>query len=78
MAAELARDGVRVNAVAPGMTETDMLHQNSEEAINTFTDRSLMHRNGNPREIAQVILFLASDMSSFITGQTVRIDGGML
>jgi 3-oxoacyl-[acyl-carrier protein] reductase len=78
MAAELARNGIRVNAVAPGMIETDMLGQNAAAEIQAFTSRSLMHRCGAPREIAQAILFLASDMSSFMTGQTLRLDGGLL
>lgn len=76
MAAELVRYNIRVNAVAPGMTDTDMLRQNTEEWINKSVSRSLMQRAGEPKEIAQVILFLASDMSSFITGQTIHVDGG--
>ena len=78
LAAELARYDIRVNAVAPGVTETDMLNKITKDGINEFINRNLMQRIGKPREIAQVILFLASDMSSFVTGQTIRVDGGLL
>lgn len=78
MAAELSRYNIRVNAVAPGLTETDMFKQNTEKGINAFKEKCLMHRFGKPEEIAQVILFLSSGMSSFVTGQTIRVDGGLL
>jgi len=77
LAIELGKDGIRVNAVAPGLTNTKMLDAMSQETEARTIDRTIMKRRAEPVEIANVVLFLASDMSSFITGQTLRVDGGM-
>lgn len=74
---ELGRKGVRVNAVAPGYTWTDMLATVPEKVIKMLEDKSPMQRLGQPEEIAKVYLFLASDESSYITGQVIGVDGGL-
>lgn len=77
MAAELAADGIRVNAVAPGVTETAA----SATYVDADPDRDqraiAMGRRGTPEEQAGAILFLLSDLSSYITGQTILVDGGL-
>ena len=75
---ELGAYNIRVNCIAPGLTDTDMMRNNTPEKIidNSLTNISL-NRIGNPREIANVALFLTSDLASYITGQTIRVDGGM-
>ena len=77
IANELAPYNIRVNAVAPGLTDTGMADQMEEKAWKEMVDRTDMKRLGRPMEIAKTLLFLASDESSFITGQVVRVDGGM-
>jgi 3-oxoacyl-[acyl-carrier protein] reductase len=77
-AKELAPSGIRVNAVLPGFIDTDMARSLSEEK---FADRIAsikMGRIGTPYEVANVITFLASDLASYVTGQIVGVDGGML
>jgi 3-oxoacyl-[acyl-carrier protein] reductase len=80
MAIELAHLGIRVNAVCPGYIQTPMsMEIDSPEFTKNFVDRYIpMNRPGNVDEIAKVFLFLASDDSSFITGQTIVADGGQL
>lgn len=80
MAVELAPLGIRVNAVAPGMIGTEMVARNVPEAFlnDVALDRKPMGRLGEPREVAETILFLLSEGASFITGTTVRVDGGLL
>jgi NAD(P)-dependent dehydrogenase (short-subunit alcohol dehydrogenase family) len=77
MAVELALDNIRVNAVAPGVTETPA----SRTYVDEDTDRDrraiAMGRRGRPEEVAGAILFLLSDLSSYITGQTLLVDGGL-
>lgn len=78
MAKELAVYNIRVNAIAPGLTETDMMRDSTPEDVLTNTlERTCLKRVGRPEEIANVALFLASDMSSYMTGQVLRVDGGM-
>jgi 3-oxoacyl-[acyl-carrier protein] reductase len=78
MASELAEYRIRVNAIAPGITETDMVSQSmSQEVINETIALTRMKRIGKPDDIAYAALFLASDLSSYITGQVIRVDGGM-
>ena len=75
---ELGEYGIRVNAIAPGLTETDMGNYKSPEEIQKVLDRCSMHRKADPIEIANCALFLASEDSSFITGQVIVADGGRL
>lgn len=76
---ELGQFGIRVNAVAPGMTNTDMAGVfKTEEQLNQIIKRTGLKRIGNPREIAEAVLFLASDKSSFITGDILSVDGGRI
>lgn len=75
---ELGIFNIRVNVIAPGLTNTDMMRDNTkEEFIKEFQNITSLKRIAEPEEIANVILFLASDMSSYLTGQTIRVDGGM-
>lgn len=78
MARELGTFNIRVNAVAPGLTDTDMMRGNhKEDAIANTVARVSLKRIAKPEEIANVVLFLASDLSSYMTGQVLRVDGGM-
>ena len=77
LARELAPYHIRVNAVAPGMIDTDMGAQIGEELKAQTLQKVMMGRMGRPEEIAEVIAFLASDRASYITGQVIRADGGM-
>ncbi len=78
LALELGKFGIRVNAVAPGLTETDMGNSMSEEDEAIALEMNVMHRKGQPDEIADVVLFLGSEMSRFMTGQVLRVDGGLI
>ncbi len=77
LAREVAANNIRVNAVAPGFIETDMLINLKEEYKNQIKKQIPLNRFGKPEEIAKVVKFLASDDASFITGQTIIVDGGM-
>ena len=78
LARELAPYNIRVNAVAPGLTQTEMMKSStSEDALQETLNRICMRRVGQPEEIANSVLFLASDLSSYITSQVLRVDGGM-
>ena len=78
LAKELAPSGIRVNAIAPGVIETKMNAFLSEEERKAIEDEIPMGRYGSPEEIASAIHFLASDKSSYITGQVLTADGGFL
>ena len=77
LARELASWNIRVNAVAPGITATDMGKQIEEDLQKEILSKVMMKRMGKPEEIANVIAFLASNLASYITGQVIRVDGGM-
>lgn len=76
MALELGQYGVRVNAVSPGFIETDMWNNRNEGVRDKILKETPLGRQGKPEEVAETILFLASDMSSYITGQNIIVDGG--
>ncbi|HJM93723.1 MAG: SDR family NAD(P)-dependent oxidoreductase [Alphaproteobacteria bacterium] len=76
MAAELAEDGIRVNAVGPGSVETDMARANSPKQRQAMISRTPMGRLGQPREVSSAVLYLLSDAASYVTGQTLYVDGG--
>ncbi len=77
LARELAPFHIRVNAVAPGMVNTDMAASMTEEQTAEVVERIIMKRPAETEEIADSVLFLASEQSRYITGQIVRVDGGM-
>ena len=77
MAKELAKAGIRVNALAPGFVNTDMNKQISADYMETMLQQIALGRIAKPEEVARIAVFLASDESSYITGQIIRIDGGM-
>jgi len=75
---EVGRYNIRVNTVSPGLTNTKMLKQSSkEEIINQKIKEISLKRIAEPQEIAQTILFLASEQSSYITGEVIKVDGGL-
>jgi NAD(P)-dependent dehydrogenase (short-subunit alcohol dehydrogenase family) len=77
MAAELANDGIRANALAPGSVATQMLLSTPEEFQQGAVDSQLIKRLADPDEMVPPALFLCSDASSFMTGHTLVVDGGM-
>jgi len=77
LAAELAGDGIRVNALAPGSVDTDMVRNNPPEAVERMARACRMGRLAAPGEMVGPALFLASDASSYMTGQVLVVDGGL-
>lgn len=77
LARELARKGITVNAVAPGFIETDMVSGMPEEAVAQVKAMTPVGRLGQPKEIADAVVFLASPKSGFVTGQVLGVNGGM-
>ncbi len=77
LAKELARRNIRVNAIAPGFIETRMTKALNEKVKETVLENIPQKRFGKPSEVAELVAFLASDMSSYITGQAIVIDGGL-
>jgi len=77
-AKELAPFGIRVNAVAPGFIDTDMTRSLPEEKYRERIDSIKMKRIGTPEDVAKVVVFVASDLASYVTGQVIGVDGGML
>jgi 3-oxoacyl-[acyl-carrier protein] reductase len=75
-ARELGRSNIRVNAIAPGLIETDMTRSMPPKIMESMIEHIPLHRAGQPRDVANAYLFLASDEASFISGVTLRIDGG--
>jgi len=78
MATELGPMGIRVNALAPSVTKTDMFDQMSADARDSLIESSALKRYAEPQDIANVALFLASDLSLYVTGQVIRVDGGIV
>ena len=78
LARELAAQGIRVNAVAPGYTDTDMTRTLGDKVAQEAIARTLLRRKGLPQEVANVAVFLASDRAAYVTGQVWRVDGGIL
>ena len=78
LAREYGPSGIRVNAVAPGVIQTEMLARFSEEDLRDLASQTPLYRLGQPEEVAEAIAFLISDKASFITGQTLVVDGGFI
>lgn len=77
LARELGKYNIRVNAVAPGITRTDMVAALPKETIDAMSARIPLQRVGEPQDIANAFLFLASDMASYVTGEILSVDGAM-
>jgi 3-oxoacyl-[acyl-carrier protein] reductase len=77
IARELGSRGIRANAIAPGFIITEMTHQLSEEVRAEWAKQIPLKRGGTPEDVANAALFLASDLSSYVTGQVIQVDGGM-
>ncbi len=77
-ARELGRYGIRVNAVAPGFTATEILKTMPEKVLEGIRSRTPLGRLGDPQDVANAYLFLASDEAAFITGAVLRVDGGLV
>lgn len=78
LAREVGSRAITVNAVAPGFIDTDMTRSLPEESRKTFEAQTSLGRFGEPQDIADAVLFLASDQAKYITGQTLHVNGGML
>lgn len=78
LAQELAPTGIRVNCVAPGVIDTDMVHVLGSDTLAALAEDTPLGRLGKPEDIAALVSFLASDAASFITGQVVTSDGGFM
>lgn len=76
LAKELGPLGIRVNCIAPGPVETEMIHQYSDEMLRQLASESSLRRLGRAEEIASVALYLASDQASYINGEIIKVDGG--
>ena len=77
-AKEVASRGIRVNAIAPGFIETPMTDKLSDAAREMFLKNIPLRRGGTPEDVSKVVLFLASDLSGYVTGQVINVDGGMV
>ncbi len=78
VALELGSRNIRSNAIAPGFIETEMTGALDEKTVQGWREAIPMKRGGTPEDVANLAVFLASDMSGYITGQTIQVDGGML
>lgn len=76
LAKELGPMGIRVNAIAPGPVETEMIHQYKDEVLKNLASESALRRLGTTEEIAKVAVFLASEQASYINGEIIKVDGG--
>ena len=77
LARELASRGITVNAVAPGFIDTDMTAAMPEEARKSFSERIPLGRFGRPEDVAEVVVFLSGPSAGYITGEVIRVDGGL-
>ena len=78
IALELGSRSIRSNVVAPGFIETEMTGELSQDIVNNWIQGIPLKRGGKPEDVANLCLFLSSDLSTFITGQVINVDGGML
>ena len=78
IALELGSRNIRSNVVAPGFIETEMTDKLSEDMVQKWRDGIPLKRGGSPEDVANACMFLASDLSNYITGQVLQVDGGML
>jgi 3-oxoacyl-[acyl-carrier protein] reductase len=78
VAQELGSRNIRCNAIAPGFIETEMTATLDEKVVQGWRDGIPMKRGGTPEDVAKVTVFLGSDLSSYVTGQTINVCGGML
>ncbi len=78
VALELGSRGIRANAIAPGFIETEMTEQLDEKTVQGWRDAIPLKRGGTPTDVANLAVFLGSDLSSYISGQVIQIDGAML
>ncbi|WP_313113298.1 3-oxoacyl-[acyl-carrier-protein] reductase [Aequorivita sediminis] len=78
VAIELGSRNIRCNAIAPGFIETEMTQNLNEDAVKGWTDIIPLKRGGSPQDVANACVFLASDLSAYVTGQVLNVDGGML
>ncbi len=77
LAKELGPSNINVNCICPGVINTDMIKDLSEDTVNTLKENTPLLRIGTPKDVANLALFLASDEASFITGQVISVDGGI-
>ena len=78
VALELGSRNIRCNAIAPGFIETEMTEKLGEEVVKEWRSAIPLKRGGSPKDVADLAIFLASDMSGYVTGQTINVCGGML
>ncbi len=78
IALELGSRNIRCNAIAPGFIETEMTAKLNEDVVKGWREGIPLKRGGSPEDVANVCVFLASDMSAYVTGQVINVDGGML
>ena len=76
-AKEFGKKNLRANAIAPGFIKTDMTHVLPEKLVESVLENTPLKKMGDAEDVADAALFLASDMSKFITGQVLRVDGGL-
>ena len=78
VALEIGSRGIRCNAIAPGFIETEMTDKLDEKTVQLWRDAIPLKRGGKPEDVADACVFLSCDMSSYITGQVIQVEGGML